>query len=77
MQGLTDEFVDEPINVDALPADPMTLFRDWHGKAAAHEPWLGNAMTLATTDAAGLPSARIVLLRGVDSSGFHLYTNYT
>ncbi len=73
---MTVEFVDEPIDVDALPSDPMVLFRDWHGRASATEPWHGNAMTLATSDGAGWPSARIVLLRGVDAEGFHFFTNY-
>ena len=42
------------------------------GEAGIREP---NAMTLATASATGEPSARIVLLRGVDADGFTWYTN--
>ena len=41
------------------------------------EPMDVNAMTLATTDKDGRPSARIVLLKGMDQRGFMFYTNYT
>jgi pyridoxamine 5'-phosphate oxidase len=40
------------------------------------EPMDANAMTLATTDDQGRPSARVVLLKGVDQRGFVFYTNY-
>ena len=57
-----------------LDPDPVTQFERWLEEAAAgaREP---NAMTLATADAAGNPSARVVLLRGVDARGFTWYTN--
>lgn len=57
------------------PADPFELFRGWfvEANAAVSEP---EAMTLATADSAGRPSARMVLLRGVDARGFVFYTNY-
>jgi pyridoxamine 5'-phosphate oxidase len=43
---------------------------------AGAEPTEVNAATLATVDADGHPSARVVLLKGVDSRGFHFFTNY-
>ena len=58
------------------PVDPLALFDDWYGlaqQAAMVEP---TAMTLATVDASGRPSARIVLLKGFDADGFRFYTNY-
>jgi len=58
-----------------LAADPFTKFDDWMGEAWTHEPEDANAMTLATTAAGGLPSARIVLLKGADARGFVFYTN--
>jgi pyridoxamine 5'-phosphate oxidase len=54
--------------------DPFELFDRWFAEAGAGEPD-ANAMTLATADAAGRPSARMVLLKGWDRAGFVFYTN--
>ena len=56
-------------------ADPITLFQDWLAEAGATEPNDPNAMTVATVTRDGRPSARIVLLKGVDARGFVFYTN--
>jgi pyridoxamine 5'-phosphate oxidase len=58
-----------------LAADPFTKFDAWMAEAWTHDPEDANAMTLATTTPDGLPSARIVLLKGVDARGFVFYTN--
>jgi pyridoxamine 5'-phosphate oxidase len=58
-----------------LAADPFTKFNDWMAEAWTHDPEDANAMTLATTTPDGLPSARIVLLKGADARGFVFYTN--
>jgi pyridoxamine 5'-phosphate oxidase len=55
--------------------DPHALFDDWLAEATAAEPNDPIAMTLATADAAGRPSARMVLLKGHDARGFVFYTN--
>jgi len=55
-------------------ADPIDLFSVWFAEANAAEND-ANAMTLATADAAGKPSARMVLLKGYDGQGFVFYTN--
>jgi pyridoxamine 5'-phosphate oxidase len=55
--------------------DPITLFEAWLREAVAAEPNDANAMTLATVDAEGMPNSRMVLLKGVDASGFVFYTN--
>ncbi|HJN23138.1 MAG TPA: pyridoxamine 5'-phosphate oxidase [Rhodospirillales bacterium] len=55
--------------------DPIALFRDWLIDAEESEPNDPNAMTLATATPAGAPSARMVLLAGVDERGFVFYTN--
>jgi pyridoxamine 5'-phosphate oxidase len=54
--------------------DPDTLFDTWLREAEAGEPNDPNAMCVATVDAAGRPSARMVLLKGHDR-GFVFYTN--
>jgi pyridoxamine 5'-phosphate oxidase len=56
-------------------SEPVELFRQWFVEAAQHEPNDPNAMALATVDAHGLPDARMVLLKGIDESGFVFYTN--
>ena len=53
----------------------MRLFTAWLTEATASEPRDPTAMTLATVDSAGLPNARMVLLKGVDERGFVFYTN--
>lgn len=57
-------------------SDPLALFRDWQAEAAAAGVSLPEAMTLATADEEGRPSARTVLLRGLDERGFVFFTNY-
>ena len=59
---------------DLLP-DPIALFERWYAEAlAAGQPQV-DAMTLATATPEGRPSARVVLLKGVDERGFAFYTN--
>ncbi len=55
--------------------DPMQQFDIWFKDAEAHELNDPNAMTVATADANGRPSARILLLKGQDAKGFVFYTN--
>ncbi len=58
-----------------LLADPIVQFERWFEdarRAEIHEP---NAMTLATVDTGGQPSARVVLLKGVDRRGLTFFTN--
>ena len=58
-----------------MAADPHALFEQWFAEARLGEPSDAEAMTLATADADGRPSARIVLLKGHDRRGFVFYTN--
>ncbi len=59
----------------AAPADPFALFSAWMADAEAHEPNDPNAMALATADAEGRPSVRMVLLKDWDGRGLVFYTN--
>jgi pyridoxamine 5'-phosphate oxidase len=56
-------------------SDPFSLFASWFEEAEANEPGLPHAMSAATVNAAGTPSLRMVLLKGVDERGFVFYTN--
>jgi pyridoxamine 5'-phosphate oxidase len=55
--------------------DPFGLFRQWMADAEKSESEDPNAMALATADESGIPSVRMVLLKGIDSRGFVFYTN--
>lgn len=56
--------------------DPIDLFRGWYDDAEASGLLLPESMTLATASPDGAPSARMVLLKGVDERGFQFFTNY-
>lgn len=58
-----------------MTADPFVLFDAWFAEAQASEPNDPNAMALATVDADGQPSVRMVLLKGHGRDGFVFYTN--
>jgi pyridoxamine 5'-phosphate oxidase len=60
-----------------LSAYPVAQFQKWFEQAAAALPQTDvNAATLATADKNGKPSARIILLKGLDERGFIFFTNY-
>ena len=66
---------EQPLERADLEPDPVAQLRAWldaAAKAGAREP---NAMTLATAGSDGAPSARVVLLRGLDARGLTWYTN--
>ncbi len=61
---------------DSPPTDPLTLFEDWFAEAKEQEINDANAMALASVGEDGMPSQRMVLLKGADRDGFTFYTNY-
>src|SRR3954465_14090718 len=67
---------DHGLDIPDLAGDPIAMFRRWLDdavQAGLHEP---NAMVVATASASGRPSARMVLLKGLDERGFVFFTNY-
>jgi pyridoxamine 5'-phosphate oxidase len=66
----------EELHEHDLPADPIALVRRWFEEAQAYGVEQHDAMTLATLGPDGRPSARAVLLKGVDARGFAFFTNY-
>ena len=60
---------------DADP-DPLRQFQSWFEDARKAKLPLPNAMTLASVRPSGAPSARVVLLKGIEAGGFVFYTNY-
>ena len=64
------------LSEDEMRTDPIQQFEKWWTEAVKSEIDEVNAMTLATASSDGLPSARIVLLKGFDENGFVFFTNY-
>jgi pyridoxamine 5'-phosphate oxidase len=73
---LRQEYMRAGLSEAQADHDPIRQFESWFEDAIRAQLPLPNAMTLATADAAGTPSARVVLLKGVESGGFVFYTNY-
>ena len=65
--GLTEE---------EASSDPFLQFEQWLSEAVEAKVFEPNAMTLATSDTNSHPSARTVLLKGLDGDGFCFFTNY-
>ncbi|MFO7481469.1 pyridoxamine 5'-phosphate oxidase [Oceanibaculum nanhaiense] len=61
---------------DTQHDDPFDLFAKWFGEAKEKEINDPNAMAVASVDASGRPSIRMVLLKDFDAGGFVFYTNY-
>lgn len=66
----------QQLNESEVDPDPIRQFQIWFEQAVSAQLLEPNAMTLATASREGVPSARIVLLKGVDPRGFVFYTNY-
>jgi len=74
--ALREEYESQGLSESDLAADPFVQFHTWFGQAVAAGVPQPNAMTLATATADGRPSARMVLLKGLDEHGFVFFTNY-
>jgi len=79
MSNLADlrrEYARAELTPNHVADDPIEQFQDWFDEVLNSEVEEPNAMTLSTAAPDGAPSARIVLLKGLDARGFHFYTNY-
>jgi pyridoxamine 5'-phosphate oxidase len=65
-----------PLHARDLDPDPFVQFQHWYADAEEHGQLQPDAMVVATSTPDGRPSARMVLLRGVDERGFCFYTNF-
>jgi pyridoxamine 5'-phosphate oxidase len=73
---LRQEYMRSGLSETQADADPVRQFERWFEDALRAGLPLPNAMTLSTVTPAGAPSARIVLLKGVERGAFLFYTNY-
>jgi pyridoxamine 5'-phosphate oxidase len=74
--NLRTEYLRSALDEQVAGDEPMALFHRWFGDAVATGAQDANAMTLATCDAQGQASARIVLCKEFDERGFVFFTNY-
>ena len=76
LHDIRDEYSKQELSRRQCDSDPIKQFEKWLGEAIeakVHEP---TAMNLATLNAQGKPSSRVVLLKEVNSQGFVFFTNY-
>ena len=64
------------LDVSNVDESPIRQFEKWFDEALRAEALEPNAMTLSTVDERGKPSARMVLLKGLENNQFIFYTNY-
>ncbi len=76
IESLRREYSQRELYEDDIADSPLDQFDEWFREALKADLPEPNAMTLATVSASGAPSARIVLLKGFDASGFRFYSNY-
>lgn len=76
LAAIRQEYTLKQFDESHLNLDPMVQFQVWFKEALAAEVMEPNAMSLATVKHDGKPSSRIVLLKGIDPTGFVFYTNY-
>lgn len=76
IQQLRREYAQASLDERDVAENPFEQFQKWFEEALNSNVLEPNAMTLATSDAAGNPSARIVLLKGLTDDGFVFFTNY-
>lgn len=76
LSELRREYTREALDEAHVASDPLDQFSRWLAAAIQAKLPEPTAMTLATADAQGRPSARTVLLKSVDAQGFSFYTNY-
>ncbi len=70
------EYLGSPLNRKEMKDSPVKQFEQWFQQALEADLTDANAMLLSTVSSEGVPSARTVLLKGIDEAGFRFYTNY-
>jgi pyridoxamine 5'-phosphate oxidase len=74
--GGRSDYAQRELNMSDLHADPLTQFQRWVDAAIAAELPEPLAAALATADAHGTPSVRMILVRGIAADGLRFYTNH-
>jgi len=76
ISDIRKEYTKETLEASSVSADPIHQFQKWFDESLRAEVLEPNAMTLSTVTESGRPSARIVLLKGIDQGKLLFFTNY-
>ena len=76
ISSIREDYALKTLSLDELSPDPVLQFEQWFNEAITADVREPNAMTLATVDESHTPSARIVLLKGIEDGTFWFFTNY-
>ena len=76
LAALRTEYRKARLDRGDLPTDPIAAFQRWFAEAERAQVPEPSAMTLATVGSDGTPSARVVLLKGLDPGGFTFFTDF-
>jgi pyridoxamine 5'-phosphate oxidase len=76
LAALRRDYSRQELSRSSVAADPFVQFANWFEEYLNSQPLEPNAMTLSTADSDARPSSRVVLLKGFDTDGFVLFTNY-
>lgn len=76
IQNLRRQYSKSSLSLSSVSKDPFSQFEKWFEEVLSSGFLEPNAMTLATASGSGKPSARVLLLKGIDENGFIFYTNY-
>lgn len=73
---MREQYGDAGLSEEDLAPDPIAQFRGWFDEWLATKPYDANAVIVATVSEQGWPSARAVLLKGLDDRGFVFHSSY-
>lgn len=76
IENLRQEYRAAKLDEKDVAPDPISQFSNWFSQALDANIFEPNAMTLATATSDGIPSARVMLMKGFEANGFIFYTNY-
>jgi pyridoxamine 5'-phosphate oxidase len=76
VSNFRNEYISQGIQEADLKNNPIDQFEVWFNEAVTNKLIEPNVMHLSTVSAAGIPSGRVMLLKGFDERGFIFYTNY-
>lgn len=76
LSDIRKNYTKNELLTETIDKDPIKQFNHWFREAIESEVLEPNAMTLSTINAAGRPTSRIVLLKGIEENRFLFFTNY-